>query len=177
MDFHELGERDHELQNPTSAEKIRLLGEYLRLDADSRVLDIACGKAGPAIVLASTFGCRSAGVERREAFADEARPRMAGAGLPARVEVHTGDGKAFPLEPAAFDAALCIGASFVWGTIADAVTALVPAVKHGGFVAVGEPYWRRGRQHPESRRVAADDFVPLTQTIERFTAAGVALTG
>src|SRR4051812_23566806 len=139
MDFHELGERDHELQNPTSAEKIRLLGEYVRLGGDSRGLDIACGKGGPAIVLSSTFGCRIVGVELRETFADDARTRIADAGLESLVEVHTADGKTFPLGPEGFDAALCIGASFVWGTIADATSALLPAVKHGGFVAVGEP--------------------------------------
>jgi cyclopropane fatty-acyl-phospholipid synthase-like methyltransferase len=42
----EIAERDHELQNPTSAEKIEQLGEHLRLGPDSRVLDVACGKAG-----------------------------------------------------------------------------------------------------------------------------------
>jgi hypothetical protein len=43
----EVAERDHEIQNPTSAEKILLLGSYLRLTAESRVLDVACGKGGP----------------------------------------------------------------------------------------------------------------------------------
>jgi len=174
MDFHELAERDHELQNPTSAEKIRLLGEYLRLDADSRVLDIACGKGGPAIVLASAFGCRIVGVELREVFAYDARKSVAAAGLESLVEVHTVDGKAFPLEAESFDAALCIGASFVWGTIADATAALLPAVKRGGFVAVGEPYWRTW---PLPEGVDAGDFVDLAATVERFTSAGVAVTG
>jgi cyclopropane fatty-acyl-phospholipid synthase-like methyltransferase len=52
---YEIAERDHEIQNPTSAEKIRLLGEYLRLGKDSRVLDVACGKGGPASILAATY--------------------------------------------------------------------------------------------------------------------------
>src|SRR3954451_18336579 len=116
MDFHELGERDHELQNPTSTDKIRLLGDYLRLEADSRVLDIGCGKGGPAVVLASTFGCRIVGVELREVFADAARTRLAAAGVEPLVDVHTADAKEFPLEPEGFDAAVCIGASFVWRT-------------------------------------------------------------
>src|SRR4029453_18963463 len=77
----EVAERDHQIQDPTSAEKIRLLGEYLRLDASSRVLDLACGKAGPAIVLAEAFGCRVQGVELRPEFADEARARVESRGL------------------------------------------------------------------------------------------------
>ena len=96
MDWpYEIAERDHELQNPTSAEKIRLLGEYLRLGRDSRVLDIACGKAGPALVLASTFGCRVVGVELRSQFADEARARIAASGLESLVDVHTADAATF----------------------------------------------------------------------------------
>lgn len=77
----EIVERDHDLQNPTSAEKIRLLGDYLRLTAQSNVLDLACGKAGPALILASTYGSRIHGIERNPPFADAARARIAEAGL------------------------------------------------------------------------------------------------
>ena len=59
--YYAIAESDHELQNPTNPEKIRLLGERLRLGPESRVLDVACGKAGPAVLLASTFGCRIVG--------------------------------------------------------------------------------------------------------------------
>jgi SAM-dependent methyltransferase len=141
-DFHEIAERDHAVQNPTSVEKIRLLGEYLRLGPESRVLDVACGQGGPALILAAEFGCHITGVEVRPAFADRARTRAAEAGLESLIEVHTADAKTFPLESESWDAALCIGAAFVWGTIADAAAALRPAVKTAGFVAEGEPYWR-----------------------------------
>jgi cyclopropane fatty-acyl-phospholipid synthase-like methyltransferase len=82
MDWpYEIAERDHELQNPTSREKILLLGDHLRLTPESRVLDVACGKGGPATILAGAFGCRITGVEIRPVFADAARERVAAAGL------------------------------------------------------------------------------------------------
>ena len=166
----EVAERDHQIQDPTSAEKIRLLGEYLRLDASSRVLDLACGKAGPAIVLAEAFGCRIQGVELRPQFADEARARVAERGLGGLVSIETADAAAYPLEPETWDAALCLGASFVWGHIGDAATALVPAVRPGGFVAIGEPFWHEAGAE-------ADGFVDLAATVERFQSGGLALTG
>jgi SAM-dependent methyltransferase len=170
----EVAERDHELQNPTSPEKIRLLGDYLRLTPQSRVLDVACGKCGPAELLATRHGCRILGIDVRTGFADEARSRVAFAGLAELIEVQTGDAAELALEPEAFDAALCLGASFVWGTIAEAAAVLCPAVRAGGFVAIGEPYWR---QWPLPDGISDDGYVDLAGTVERFEAAGLATTG
>ena len=55
--YYAVAERNHDLQNPTSPEKIRQLGELLRLGPETRVLDVACGMGGPAMLLAATFGC------------------------------------------------------------------------------------------------------------------------
>lgn len=79
--WHELVERDHDLQNPTSPEKIRLVGAYLRPGPQSSVLDVACGKAGPSLLLAQEFGCRIDGVEISSVFAKAARGRVTAAGL------------------------------------------------------------------------------------------------
>ena len=175
MDWpYEIAERDHELQNPTSADKIRLLGEYLGLRPDSRVLDVACGKAGPAVLLASTFGCHIVGVELRSGFADEARARIAAAGLQSLVDVHTADASDYALEVTSWDAVLCLGASFIWGTIREAAAKLAPAVKPGGFLAIGEPYWRRW---PLPDQVDDEGYVDLSSTVRRFAESGVAVTG
>src|SRR4051812_37366269 len=133
-EWHELVERDHVIQNPTSAEKIRLAGEYLRLGPNDRVLDVACGKCGPAIVLAQAFGCRIHGIELREAFADAGRRRIAEAGLSKLVDVEVADGS--KVELGSYDVALCIGAAFVWGHIGDAAHALAPVAPR---IAIGEP--------------------------------------
>jgi cyclopropane fatty-acyl-phospholipid synthase-like methyltransferase len=90
---YEVAERDHVIQNPTSAEKILLLGKYVRLGPGARVLDVACGKAGPAAILASTFGCSITGIDLRAEFAAEARAWIAERGLQALVEIHVGDAR------------------------------------------------------------------------------------
>jgi len=169
----EMVERDHEIQDPTSPEKIRLLGEYLRLTADSQVLDMGCGKAGPAVVLAEAFGCRILGVELREAFAAEARARVKERSLEALIDVRTADAASFDLEPDCYDVAMAIGTCFIWGDIGHAARALAPAVKRGGSLALGEPYWRS--EPPEG--VDREPFVSLPETVARFESAGVRLTG
>jgi SAM-dependent methyltransferase len=141
--YHVVAEAMHELQNPTSEEKIVLLGKRLRLGPESRVLDIASGRGGPALVLARELGCVVHGVEISADFHSVAVERVAAAGLEDRVSFELEDGAKATFEPEAYDAALCLGASFVYGSLADTVDALVPAVRPGGHVAVGEPYWRK----------------------------------
>jgi SAM-dependent methyltransferase len=170
----EVAERDHELQNPTSAEKIRLLGEYLRLGESSRVLDVACGKGGPAAILAETYGCRVRGVEVRPEFAQAAREHAVARGLESLIEVQTADASQLDVESEAWDAALCLGASFVWGTMADAALALRPFVPPRGFVAIGEPFWR---EWPLPEAIDPEGYVALDATIARFEQAGFAVTG
>jgi SAM-dependent methyltransferase len=170
--YYDVAERDHALQNPTSPEKIRLLGERLRLGPESRVLDLACGKAGPALLLAATFGCRVLGVERAPEFAATARERVEAAGLADRIEIVEGDAAAFTLEPGAWDAVLCLGASFVWHGLEGTLAALTPAVPPGGHVVVGEPFWRAW---PLPEGVDDAGYVPLRETVARVEAAGLAL--
>jgi cyclopropane fatty-acyl-phospholipid synthase-like methyltransferase len=61
--YYVVAEQDHEIQNPTSREKLLLLGERLGLDSATRVLDIASGRGGPAVLLAEEFGCTVDGIE------------------------------------------------------------------------------------------------------------------
>ena len=63
-------------------------------------------------------------------------------GLEALIDVRTADAAGFDLEPDSYDVAMAIGTCFIWGHIGDAARALVPSVKRGGYLALGEPYWR-----------------------------------
>ena len=171
--YHGVAERDHDIQNPTSREKIRLLGEWLRLGPETKVLDIACGRCGPALILASTFGCRITGVERAPEFVAVARERVAAAELSDLVEVVESDASDWPLDEGAWDVALCLGASFVWGDLDGTLSALVPAVKPGGHVVSGEPYWRR----PLPAGVDDGGYLSLAETVQRFEGAGLTTVG
>jgi SAM-dependent methyltransferase len=169
----EIAERDHDIQNPLSREKIERLGEYMRLGESSQVLDLGCGKAGPAIVLAEHFGCRVTGVEVRAAFADDARTRIASAGLESRITIETADAKTYATHHT-FDAAICLGASFIWGHIGDAAARMKPTVRPGGFIAIGEPFWRIW---PLPDEIETHGYVGLPDTVARFEETGLQLVG
>ena len=140
------------------------MGESLGLGPETRVLDIACGKCGPALVLASTFGCRITGVER---YPGSWRGRASGwaeAGLGELIEVVESDGREFPLEPGSWDVALCLGATFVWDDLDGTLSALVPAVRgrrsrrHRRAVLAPEP--ARGARDTMGLRLAVGDREP-----------------
>jgi SAM-dependent methyltransferase len=171
--WHAVVETRHELQNPTSPEKIRELGERLGLHADSHVLDIASGNGGPALILAETFGCRLTCVERAPEFVATARERTAAAGLEDRIEIVEADAATYEL--GTYDAALCIGATFAYGGLVPTLERLRPAAP---LLAVGEPYWRVWPLPavPEAdgeERTDEGEWLPLLPTVERFESTGV----
>jgi precorrin-6B methylase 2 len=169
--FHAVAERDHELQNPTSPEKIRLLGARLRLRPETQVLDVASGKCGPAVILAGEFGCRITAIERAPEFVAAARERVATAGLLDRIELVEQDAAEADLGRERYDVAMCLGASFIWRGLEGTLAALTPAVRGGGAVVVGEPFWRRW---PLPNGIDDQGYVPLAGTVSRFEAAGLA---
>ena len=168
-------ESHHELQNPTSPEKILLLGEALGLDGSSRVLDIGAGRGGPAVLLAREFGCRITCVEQWPEFADAARERARAAGIEHLVEVVESKAQDFEIESDGFDAALCIGATFAFDGLVPTVEALAEAVPSRGAVAVGEPFWRVWPLPHDVELRDGEDFLPLAETVDRFESGGVEL--
>jgi len=166
-------ESRHELQNPTSAEKIRLLGKRLGLGGSSHLLDIAGGRGGPAVLLASELGCRVTSVELSPEFAATARERAQAAGVAELIEVVESDAKDFRIERGGYDAAMCLGATFAFDGVVPTVRALSAAVPSGALIAVGEPSWRMWPLPPEFELHEGENFLPLPQTVERFESAGV----
>lgn len=171
--WHAVVEARHDLMNPTSPEKIRLVGERLGLGPDSEVLDIASGTCGPALILAGEFGCRLTCVERAAEFVARGRERVAAAGLGDLIEIVQADAAEYELSR--YDAALCIGATFVYGGLVPTLERLHPVAP---LLAVGEPYWRVWPLPPdpfagEHERTDEDEWLPLLETVERFESAGV----
>jgi hypothetical protein len=169
--WHAVVESEHDLMNPTSADKIRLLGGRLGLGPRSHVLDIASGHSGPAIVLAQEFGCRVTCVERAPEFLAAARERIREAGLEDRIELVEADAATFELSR--YDAALCLGATFVYGGLVPTLERLRKAAP---LLGVGEPYWRSWPLPPEpdaDRRTDEEDWLPLPETVEHAESTGV----
>jgi len=149
FDFYDIAERNIELVNPTSAEKIILAGRYLGLTSKSRVIDFGCGYGEALALWTEEFGIRGIGVEIRDHAVDRARKKMIIRGLASSIEIVHADGSQYDFENQAFDAACCVGASFIWKGFEPTIAALKTAVKPEGRILIGEPYWKNDRVAPE----------------------------
>ena len=140
--FFDITHRDHVVCNPLSVEKVDELVRLLDLPAGARVLDIACGKAEILVRISERYECAGIGVDISPYAASDARDR-AGLRVPGELEIVEQDGAEFKAEPASFDLAMCVGASWTFGGYPGTLGALVRWVRPGGLVLVGEPFWKK----------------------------------
>ncbi len=116
--------------------------------------EAACGKGELLIRLAERYRIAGVGVDLSPYEIPVAHERAA-ARVPAADLVFVGgDAAAHAPEPASVDLAVCLGASWIWGGHRGTLRALRAAVRPGGLVAVGEPYWKRD---PDAAYLAAAD--------------------
>jgi SAM-dependent methyltransferase len=149
FDFYDIAERYLELINPLSAEKVIQAGRYLCLSSKCRVIDFGCGYGEVLALWTEEFGVNGIGVEIRDHAVERARKKMIIRGLASSIQIVHADGAAYDLEQNAFDAASCIGASFIWKGFEPALAALKTAIKRDGRILIGEPYWKNDHQPAE----------------------------
>jgi SAM-dependent methyltransferase len=141
--FYDITHRQHEICNPTSDEKLQRLVELLRLPQGAPVVDIACGKAAFLIRLAEIYDVRGVGVDISPFCIADAQKRLEERAPNASISFRQMDGADFRLErPHSLALASCIGASWVYKGHGRTLGALSELVEAGGWVVVGEPYWK-----------------------------------
>ncbi len=174
---HEISEAGNRILNPFDDEKLMLLGEVCRLRAGQRQLDLACGKGEMLCRWAARFGIEGLGVDISEVFLSAARKRAEELEVVGRVRFVAGDAGRFEAEAASYDVVSCIGATWIGGGLSGTLGLMRPALRPGGLILVGEPYWTEPptREALASLEVGTEDFTSLVGTLDRFEAAGMQL--
>ncbi len=138
IDFFTVAESAHDVQNPISKDKLRLVATYLGLARGQRVLDVGCGRGWWPVELATAHGADVTGVESNEEFATAAVDRAAVAEVPDRVHVVRGPATDVTPATGSFDVVTCLGATFALGGLRDALGTMRRALRDDGRIAVGE---------------------------------------
>lgn len=144
--YYAITHADHVVLNPTSVARLDELIGWLDLPAGARVLDIGCGTAELLVRIAERAGpgvtMRAVGIDRSPQFVARARENAARRAPAADITLLEMDGADYEPEPGSFDLAACLGASWIFGGHRGTLQALSRAVRPGGQVLVGEPFWR-----------------------------------
>jgi ubiquinone/menaquinone biosynthesis C-methylase UbiE len=149
LELKDIAERNIELINPTSPEKLLKIGRLAGMSSGKRLIDFGCGYAEPLTLWGKHFDISGVGIDVRPKAIERARAKIADLGLSDRLEVIEGKGADHPFAPGSFDIAACIGASFVWGGVKDALPELKRAIHSDGKIILGEPYWLKDAIPPD----------------------------
>ena len=91
-----------------------------------------------------------------------------------------GDAGEYPQATHDFDVVSCIGATWIGNGLTGTLELMKPALKPGGLLLIGEPYWIDPPPEAAYAAYAAmgiskDDYVSLDDTLNRFESAGMRL--
>lgn len=177
MDFFELkniSDRFIDLINPSSPEKMIKIGEILRLQPESQVIDFGCGFGEVLALWGEHFGISGVGIDIREYACQRARQRISKTNLDERIEIICANAAKYSIDQYASDVAICTGASFIWDDFADALRALSTAVHKEGKIVIGEPYWLSDEIPPEYRQ-RMNEFHTKYELLQRIRKEGLEL--
>ncbi|HLT20049.1 MAG TPA: class I SAM-dependent methyltransferase [Thermomicrobiales bacterium] len=166
--FYHISLGEHLICNPTSIEKLNRMIELLRIPEGGRLLDIACGKGEFLVRAVERYGCAAVGVDMSQYAIADAREKVAARVPDADVELIEADGSAYDGPYASFDSVSCLGASWIWQGHAGTLRALARWARPGGYVLVGEPFWKRepDPEYLEAANLKADDFGTHRDNVE-----------
>lgn len=160
----------------------RGLADRLEATAGVTLVDVGCGRGGPAAVLADSYGFDVTGVDLVPYNVAAARRNAASAGVPAEFVV--GDAARLPIAAGSFDAAAAIDA-LVYVPDGRAVFAeFARVVRAGGVVAVTDLLARDGLD--DAAREAVDAFAgtwdtariaPASEYLDDLRTAGLVVEG
>jgi SAM-dependent methyltransferase len=140
--FSAIAHRDHDYMNPICAAKVERLLDLLPLDAGSRVLDLGCGRAELSLRIIERFGSTVVAVDNSSMMLDAARERAEWTGALAKLHLDDIDIREFRADPETFHLSVMRGGGGIAGGMAGICRQLKTWTKSGGYVLVGEGYWR-----------------------------------
>jgi arsenite methyltransferase len=156
----------------------RRLAGHLALRPDARVLDVAAGRGGTALLLAREYGVRADGLELSPANVALACGAADAAGLDGRVHFTVGDAEHLPYPDEVFDAVVCECAFCTFPDKATAAAELARVLRPGGRLGITDVTADPERLPVELTSLAAwaacvADARPLPDYAQLLTDAGL----
>jgi SAM-dependent methyltransferase len=164
-------ESAHRIHNPFTPDKFATLGAALRLEKETRVLDLGSGSGEMLCTWARDYGIIGTGIDMSELFTEQAKRRAEELGVADQVKFIHGDAAGY-ISDEKVNVAACVGATWIAGGVIGTIELLSQSLLDGGIILIGEPYWR---QLPPTEDIAKgclassiSDFLILPELIASF---------
>jgi SAM-dependent methyltransferase len=168
-------ESAHRIHNPITPGKLATLGEALRMQPGTPVLDLGSGSGEMLCTWARDHEVTGTGIDMSQLFSEQAKRRAVELGVADRVKFIHGDAAGYVADEKVGVAA-CLGASWIAGGFAGTIELLARSLRTGGIILIGEPFWR---QLPPTEEVAKGclansiaDFLMLPELLASFGRLG-----
>jgi ubiquinone/menaquinone biosynthesis C-methylase UbiE len=148
LKFTTIAHRDHAILNPLDPATFDEALTGVALAAGDRVIDVGCGKASLLVRVLGASGATGLGVDINPAFLAEARTLAGRHGAGDAVTLLQADAATLDLPAGSFALGICIGATHAFGGYRETLRALRRLVRPGGWLLVGQGYWKQ-RPSPE----------------------------
>lgn len=137
-----ISESAHRIHNPFTDAKFATLGAVLRLEPETRILDLASGSGEMLCTWARDYKIVGTGVDLSELFSKQAKLRAKELGVENRVKFIHADAAGY-VDNEKCDVAACVGATWIGGGVAGTIELLRNSLKDNGIILIGEPYWKK----------------------------------
>lgn len=140
--FSTIAHTDHTFCCPISEDKAQQLLALLEPIPSYPILDVGCGKGEFLIKLCTRYDVRGVGVDTNNTFLQTARKQ-------AQLRLHSEqinfiETAIADYQPESlFSGVICVGATHAYGSYRATLQACSTLVVSGGFILIGEGYWKR----------------------------------
>lgn len=168
-------ESAHRIHNPFTPEKYATLGAALRLEPETRVLDLGSGSGEMLCTWARDHKITGLGVDMSALFSAQAKCRAEELGVADRVRFIHADAAGYVADEKVGVAA-CVGATWIGGGVAGTIDLLAKSLSPEGIILIGEPYWLKVPPSEDIAKgceaTAISDFLVLPELIGSFATLG-----
>lgn len=142
--FSAIAHQNHTFYNPINEKKIDKVIELLALKDNDKVIDIGAGKGEILLRIIERYQSKCTAIEKYAYFTEQLQVNAQSRGISNNIKIITEDANvALERLNDPFDVAICIGSTHALGGLHETLDILRKCVKKGGYVLIGEGYWKQ----------------------------------
>lgn len=168
-------ESAHRVHNPFTPEKYATLGNVLRLEPETHILDLGSGSGEMLCTWARDHNITGLGIDMSQLFSTQAKRRAEELGVTDRVRFIHADAAGYVADEKVGVAA-CVGATWIGGGVAGTIELLAKSLCSDGVILIGEPYWLKVPPTEDIAKGceanAISDFLTLPELVGSFDTLG-----